>query len=176
MGSSIPKAKRRMLSRNQPRPTEIAKHLCTNALSVNAYCPAGGCSLTTLKREPVAVTVINTSGNTSFPTGRRFDLQPGQISTKSVISGRARPCGWYGTASFGRGTTEERDLPLILANLLGFRASDILQSDRSVATIIGSLRNIPVGLLYNTGGASSSSPCIGCACESVWLPAYCPGI
>jgi hypothetical protein len=103
----------------------------------------------------VAVTIINTSGNTSFPTDRRFDLQSGQISTKS----EAMRLVWNGLIR--RDTTEERDLPLILANLLGFRASDILQSDRPVATIIGSLRNIPVGLLYNTGRRLRPVPASG---------------
>ena len=48
-------------------------------------------------------------------------------------------------------TTEERDLPLILGNLLGFPATDTLRSNRPLATIIGSLGYVPVGILYNSG-------------------------
>jgi hypothetical protein len=50
-----------------------------------------------------------------------------------------------------RHTSQGKDLPVILANLLGFKASEVLHNHRPVATIIGSLGHIPVGFLYNTG-------------------------
>lgn len=57
-----------------------------------------------------------------------------------------------------RHTSQKKDLPIILANLLGLRASVIIHDDRPVATIIGSLSHIPVGFLYNTGPRLQSLP------------------
>ena len=56
---------------------------------------------------------------------------------------------WNGLTQ--RHTSEVKELPMLLANLLNLRASVINESDQPVAKIIGSLRYIPVGLLYNTG-------------------------
>ena len=89
----------------------------------------------------------------------RPSIWPNIDEERSKWEGEAMRLVWNGLIR--RDTTEERDLPLILANLLGFRALDILQSDRPVATIIGSLRNISVGLLYNTGGRLRPVPASG---------------
>lgn len=68
--------------------------------------------------------------------GRREDWEP-----------KALPVAW--NSLIHRHTSHPKDLFVVLANILGYRASDMLKSEQPLSVLFGSLKRIPIAYLFN---------------------------